>query len=205
MWMSAFSNERRGRLLNPDFAAEIKDATAERILSAAWDDAPASARLDHMLGVDVATYLPDDLLVKMDIATMAHSVEARSPLLDHHVMEFAAGLSAKQKLKGRTGKHLLKGALRGVVPDEILDRPKMGFGVPLAKWFRNDLRELPAEILLDDRAKGRGYLQVGEVERIITEHRAGASDHSLRLWVLLQLEMWQREVVDTRSAVGTLV
>jgi asparagine synthase (glutamine-hydrolysing) len=98
------------------------------------------------------------------------------------------------------GKRLLKTAMRGVVPDEILDRPKMGFGVPLARWFREDLRELPSDILLDRQATERGYIRPAEVRRIIHEHAAGEVDHSLRLWVLLQLELWHREVIDTRGA-----
>jgi len=200
MWMSAFTNERRERLLEPDFRAQIPGPTAERIITAAWHGAQATDRIDRMLAVDIETYLPADLLVKMDIATMAYSVEARSPFLDHHVMEFAASLPVSQKLRATTGKRLLKTALRGIVPDDILDRPKMGFGVPLERWFREDLRELPADILLDRDARQRGYLRAAEVERLIAEHRSGGADHSLRLWVLLQLEMWHREVVDARHA-----
>jgi len=202
MWMSAFTSDRRERLLEPDFRAQIPAPTAEEIVASAWRDANATDRLDRMLSVDIETYLPADLLVKMDIATMAYSLEARSPFLDHHVMEFAASLPVEYKLHGVSGKRLLKTALRGEVPDEILDRPKMGFGVPLARWFREDLRTLPSDVLLDREATQRGYLRRQEVERLITDHRAGNADHSLRLWVLLQLEMWHREVLDTRGAMA---
>jgi asparagine synthase (glutamine-hydrolysing) len=202
-WMSAFDRDRRARLLEPDFLAQLEGPSADEVIGDAWRSSGATDRVDQMLATDVETYLPADLLVKMDIATMAYSVEARSPFLDHHVMEFAAGLPASQKLRGMTGKRLLKTALRGVLPDEILDRKKMGFGVPLARWFREDLRELPSEVLLDRRARERGYLRSGEIERIIRQHRAGEVDHSLRLWVLLQLEMWHREVVDERSRLAT--
>jgi asparagine synthase (glutamine-hydrolysing) len=150
-----------------------------------------------MLDVDVQTYLPGDLLVKMDIATMAYSVEARSPFLDHHVMEFAAALPADLKLRGTNGKRLLKSALRGVIPDAVLDRPKMGFGVPLPRWFREDLRDLPGEILLDSGARTRTYVRREAVEQMIREHHEKTADHSLRLWVLLQLEHWHREVVES--------
>ena len=153
MWMSAFDNERRARLLEPDFLAEVGGPVAQDVLTTAWRSAKANDKIDQMLATDVETYLPADLLVKMDIATMAYSVEARSPFLDHHVMEFAASLPTSQKLRGMTGKRLLKTAMRGVVPDAILDRPKMGFGVPLERWFREELRELPSEILLDPRAR----------------------------------------------------
>jgi asparagine synthase (glutamine-hydrolysing) len=203
MWMSAFDSSRRQRLLEPEFQAELQGPSGEEAITGAWHDAQATELVDHMLAADVGTYLPADLLVKMDIATMAYSVEARSPFLDHHVMEFAASLPANQKLRGTTGKYLLKAAMRGVVPDEILDRPKMGFGVPLGRWFREDLRELPSEILLDPRSTERGYMRRSEVERLIRQHQAGEGDHSLRLWVLLQLEMWQREVVDTRTQLAS--
>jgi asparagine synthase (glutamine-hydrolysing) len=203
MWMSAFDGPRRQRLLQPEFLAELQGPSGEESITAAWDSAQADELVDHMLAADVGTYLPADLLVKMDIATMAYSVEARSPFLDHHLMEFAASLPANQKLRGTTGKHLLKAAMRGVVPDEILDRPKMGFGVPLGRWFREDLRHLPSEVLLDPRSIQRGYMRRSEIERLIKQHQAGEGDHSLRLWVLLQLEMWHREVVDSAGEMRT--
>jgi asparagine synthase (glutamine-hydrolysing) len=203
MWMSAFDNERRARLLEPEFMAGVGRPVGAEAIVDAWRSASASASVDQMLATDIETYLPADLLVKMDIATMAHSVEARSPFLDHHVMEFAASLPAALKLRGSDGKRILKTALRGTVPDEILERPKMGFGVPLARWFREELREIPSDVLLDDHARSRGYLRGSEVEKIIRQHRAGDADHSLRLWVLLQLEMWHREVLDARSTVRT--
>lgn len=153
-----------------------------------------------MLDTDVNTYLPDDLLVKMDIATMAYSVEARSPFLDHHLMEFAARVPARHKLRGTAGKVLLKYALRGIVPDEILDRAKMGFGVPLPQWFRKELRNLPAEVLLSADARVQSYLKPEAIRRMINEHHAGRADHSARLWTLLQLELWHREVVESPLA-----
>jgi asparagine synthase (glutamine-hydrolysing) len=136
----------------------------------------------------------------MDIATMAHSVEARSPFLDHCLMEFAASLPADEKLHQNAGKRLLKRALRGHIPDEIVDRPKMGFGVPLGRWFREDLRSLPEEVLLDSRTLARGYFREREVRALVDDHRAGVVDNSARLWSLLQLEMWHREVADLPPA-----
>src|SRR5262249_25039826 len=156
--------------------------------------ARADNELDRMLAADAETYLPDDLLVKVDIATMAHSLEARSPLLDHRLMEFAASLPIDQKRDGQIGKVVLRRALRNVIPPEILARPKMGFGVPLAHWFRGKLSELPADVLLDPQAVSRGYFRRGEVEDLIREHREQIANHSRRLWVLLQLEFWHREV-----------
>jgi len=200
--VSAFDRVRRQRLLTPEFAQLLDDWTPERIITDAWRDAQADDGIDRLLATDVETYLPGDLLVKMDIATMAHSVEGRSPFLDHQLMEFAAALPPGLKLDGANGKHLLKRTLARVLPAEILDRPKMGFGVPLARWFRDELRTLPEDVLLDPRTVARGYFRRGEVEALIREHQAGVADHAQRLWVLLQLEHWHREVVDVAPAVG---
>jgi asparagine synthase (glutamine-hydrolysing) len=155
-----------------------------------------------MLAVDMETYLPGDLLPKIDIATMAHSVEARSPFLDHRLLEFAAALPSGLKLAGRTGKRVLKTAMRGVVPDEILDRPKIGFGVPLEHWFRDELSELPRELLLDPSASCRGYLVGSEIERLLDEHAGGGYDHSVEIWALVQLENWHREVLEPSRALA---
>jgi asparagine synthase (glutamine-hydrolysing) len=200
MWMSAFDGVRRNQVLTPEFAASVAGSDPSSFITDVWRTSSARNRVDSMLDTDVQTYLPGDLLVKMDIATMAYSVEARSPFLDHRLMEFAASLPAHLKLKGMTGKRVLKDALRGRIPDAILDRPKMGFGVPLVRWFRDELRELPREVLLDPAAVRRGYFRRDVVERLIREHQASAADHSARLWVLLQLEFWHREVVESPRA-----
>jgi asparagine synthase (glutamine-hydrolysing) len=196
MWMSAYDEIRRRSLVTPEYAAEARGTRAEDLLIGSWTACGSEATVDRMLATDVRNYLPGDLLVKMDIATMAYSVEARSPLLDHHVMELAASMPADLKLRGLEGKRILKAALRGRVPDEVLDRPKMGFAVPLARWFREDLRSLPEDVLLDPATTGRGYFRPGAVETMIAEHRARRSDHSFRLWILLQLELWHREVLE---------
>jgi asparagine synthase (glutamine-hydrolysing) len=200
-WMTPFGDERRARLLRPELRASLDGFDATEGIHAAWAGSRASDLLDVMLDVDVHTYLPDDLLVKIDIATMAYSVEARSPLLDHEVMELAAALPADYKLNGSVTKHALKEAFRADLPDDILDRPKKGFGVPLRHWFRDELRDMPREMLLDPGARTREWLRPEEVERLIDEHRDERADHSLRLWTLLQLETWHREVVDAPAGV----
>jgi asparagine synthase (glutamine-hydrolysing) len=194
--ISAFDEVRRRRLLTPEFAASVDGHRPEEFVTAPWKHSTAHDRVDRVMDTDIQTFLPGDLLVKMDIATMAYSVEARSPFLDHQLMEFAASLPPEHKLDGTNGKRLLKSALRRVLPEEILDRRKMGFGVPLARWFRHELRELPTDVLLDPRSLERGYFRREEIECLIREHRDRVADHSLRLWVLMQLETWHREVVD---------
>jgi asparagine synthase (glutamine-hydrolysing) len=197
---SSFDEVRRRRLLTPEFASRIDDRRIESFLTTPWAESNAQGTVQKMVATDVQTYLPGDLLVKIDIATMAHSVEGRSPFLDHHLMEFAASLPMSSQVDDKGGKALLKRTLGNVLPNEILTRPKMGFGVPLARWFRDELRELPSDILLDRRALDRGYFRRAEIECLIREHQTAVADHSLRLWVLVQLEMWHREVLE--AAVG---
>ena len=134
------------------------------------------------------TYLPDDLMAKVDIASMAHGLEARSPFLDHRIVEFAAGLPIAEK----TSKRLLKRRFAGRLPPEILSRPKMGFGVPLSDWFRGPLRELARDHLSRDR----GYFRLEAVRRLLDDHVAGRADHGFRLWALVVLEAWHRVYID---------
>jgi asparagine synthase (glutamine-hydrolysing) len=148
------------------------------------------------LEVDVHTYLPGDLLTKVDIATMAHSLEARSPLLDPEVMELAASLPASLKTRGMQKKVIFRDALRGWIPDAILDRPKQGFGVPIAQWFRGELRGYVEEVLFDPVTLRRGYFRQDVTRRIFDRHVARLEDNSPRLWALVMLELWHRELVD---------
>ena len=157
---------------------------------------PHSALLDSMLDTDVNNYLPDDLLVKMDVATMAHSLEARSPFLDHKVMEFMARVPADLKLRGGESKHLLKSALRQILPDEILGRRKMGFGVPLGRWLRGSLKELLVDTVLSDRALARGYFRAASVREMVKTHLAGSDRFQYLLWDLLLLERWHQMFID---------
>jgi asparagine synthase (glutamine-hydrolysing) len=156
--------------------------------------------LDAMLEADVSYYLPDDLLVKMDVATMAHSLEARSPFLDHRLMEFMAKVPSRYKLRSGRSKYLLKSALRGILPNEILDRPKMGFGVPLGQWLRTSLRELLEDTLLGPTGLARGYFRPEAVREMVAANNAGRDDHQYLLWDLLMLEMWHRTYIDVRPA-----
>jgi asparagine synthase (glutamine-hydrolysing) len=193
-----FDADARCELVRDGLLNEHAGQASEQMLTQAWDSVRADHPTDHMMGVDIATYLPGDLLVKMDIATMAHSIEARSPFLDHELMEFAAALPVEQKLDGLHRKRILKAALRGLLPDEILDRGKMGFGIPAARWLRNELAELPAELLLDPGSSTRDYVNRGAVERLIREHQEEVVDHSGRIWSLMMLEMWHREILESR-------
>lgn len=146
--------------------------------------------------LDVETYLPGDLLLKADVASMAHSLELRSPLLDHHVVELGLALPDHLKLRGREGKQALRRAFADDLPPVVAERGKTGFGVPIGRWFREDLRELAHDLLLDRRARERGWFRPATVERLLGEHAAGRADHAHRLWCLVMLELWLRTWVE---------
>ncbi len=194
-----FDAAERRTLLDPGFAATIDPARAPGVIRAPWDSATGSSRLDVLLQTDVETYLPGDLLTKVDIATMSCSLEARSPLLDFEVMEFAASLPAALKSRLATKKRILRSAYADRLPAEILDAPKRGFGVPIGSWFRNELGGWVREMLLDG-SSGSGILDRAEVERIVTDHQAGRGDHGMKLWSLLFLTQWQREFAASPAA-----
>jgi len=154
----------------------------------------------QMMRFDAETYLPEDVLTKVDRMSMAHSIESRVPLLDNEVIEFASSLPASMKIKGGRRKHVLKEVAATLLPAEILNRPKQGFGVPLGQWFRGNLRELFADTLLAPATLQRGYFQPAFIRRVVTEHLAGTRDHTLQLWQLVVFERWHREYVDRRGS-----
>jgi len=159
--------------------------------------------LDHLsriLYVDSKTWLPNDILVKVDRMSMANSLEVRSPLLDHRVMEFAATLPSTLKYRGTTSKYFLKRHLEGRVPRDVIHRPKMGFSIPLGAWLRSDLREMAADLLLSERAVARGYFAPRRVRRLWDDHQARRRDHAHHLWALMVLELWHRLFVDQSRA-----
>jgi len=161
-----------------------------------FDTAEALDPVDAILAVDTAFYLPTDLLVKMDITSMANSLEARSPFLDHHLVAFVARLPSHLKVRRLTSKYILKRALAGIVPRENLHREKRGFAVPIGQWFRNELREFLEDHLLSSRFAQRGLFRQATVEGMIRDHVQGYADYAHHLWILLMLELWHRTFID---------
>jgi asparagine synthase (glutamine-hydrolysing) len=189
-YVSAFAPDARAEVYSDDFAAGLAGSAPEQLIADAWEDARGGDALDRMLEVDQMTYLPGDLLVKMDIASMAHSLEARSPFCDHELMELAASLPMAAKVRGETTKALLKDAVRPWLPDAIVDRPKQGFMIPMAEWLT---RDLAADVLLDPRSLERGLFREERVRELVD----GVADgHEYRLWTLVMLELWFRTYVD---------
>lgn len=197
-WIALFDEQQRAELYTPEFAAALGEPFAPQVVRVPYAESDAEDHVNRMLDVDVHTQLASALLVKMDIATMAHSLEVRSPLLDHRFMELAAGLPGSWKLQGRTTKKIFKEALRPWLPEHILHREKQGFAVPLSGWFRGALRELPGEILLDRRSLERGFFREQQLRRIVDDHLSGARNTSGKIWALIQLELWLRTFVDAQ-------
>jgi asparagine synthase (glutamine-hydrolysing) len=195
-WICHFYGDRKEALLHSQFRALLGEDDTLEILLAAYRESDAPDLADATLAADAALYLPDDLLVKVDIASMAHSLEARSPFLDHEFMEFAATIPSDLKVRGREKKIILRRALTGLLPDEILRRPKMGFGVPIDHWLRHELKDLAYDTLLSPRAQARGYFRPEVVQRYLDEHTGGRTSWHSLLWTLLMLELWHRTFVD---------
>jgi asparagine synthase (glutamine-hydrolysing) len=194
-WMTYFDAERQAQLATPALMAGVTD-DAVALLERAFDASDAPTPLERTLNVDVTTYLPDDLLVKVDIATMAHGLEGRSPLLDHHLMEYAARLPARFKVRGGEKKWLLRQLARKRLPASLVTLPKKGFGVPIDHWFRGELQGFARDVLLGPTAAGRGYYQMPFVQRMLDEHAAGTFEWHTQLWTLLMLELWLQMYVD---------
>jgi asparagine synthase (glutamine-hydrolysing) len=183
--MEVFSLERRRRLWADDVAGDVLLV-------------PERGGVTGLQLLDVRTYLPGDLLPKADVSSMAHSLELRSPLLDHRVLELGLALPDSLKTRGRTGKVALRRAFESLLPTEVSTRGKSGFGVPLGRWFREDLRELARDTLRNER----GWFRDGELQRLLGEHESGRADHGHRLWCLLMLELWVREQVEAPALVA---
>jgi asparagine synthase (glutamine-hydrolysing) len=195
-----FGADEKPALLTPDVLRLIEGPDPEARLARHFERFARLPWPSQMMRFDAETYLPEDVLTKVDRMSMAHSIESRVPLLDNEVIAFAAALPAALKIKGGRRKHVLKEVAATLLPRDILDRKKQGFGVPLGTWFRGNLRELFADTLLAPAALQRGYFQPAFVSRLVAEHLAGRRDHTLRLWQLVVFERWHRAYVDRRGS-----
>jgi asparagine synthase (glutamine-hydrolysing) len=178
------------RILNPEVFSTISEANFNHQFGVG-----NLSPLDRMIRSDISGYLPGDLLVKADIATMANGLELRSPMLDVDVVEWGISLPRTYKIKGFETKHILKDVARSLVPAELIDRPKMGFGIPRAEWLRTGLKEMVVDTLTDTTARQRGWFKTNEVNKVIETHMAGEDQDNV-LWPILMLELWARTWFD---------
>ncbi|MBI4346359.1 MAG: asparagine synthase (glutamine-hydrolyzing) [Elusimicrobia bacterium] len=186
-WIELFDDATLRSMLEPELHASLPDIH------------PPREGLDGLTTAqvfDISRYLPDDLLVKADIASMANSLEVRSPLLDRQLVEFVIRLPVDVRMPGLERKSLLREAMRGSLPGQILDRAKQGFGVPIGAWWRGPLRAFTTDVLLSSAARTRGHFLPGAVERLVRAHLTEEADHAHRIWGLMSLELWHREFID---------
>ncbi|MDQ3129212.1 MAG: asparagine synthase (glutamine-hydrolyzing) [Acidobacteriota bacterium] len=195
-WMSTFNREAKKDLYTEQFSREISSNNPSRLLEQWFAKANGSGILDAVLLTDQMTYLPNDLLVKVDIASMANSLEARSPFLDHNVIEFAASLPENVKARRTETKSFLKKIAARLVPKEVVYRRKMGFGVPIGKWFRGEMKDYVREVLLSEKSLNRGIIKSEIIEKYVREHTSAERDHAFQLWTLLMLELWFERFID---------
>ena len=188
-----FGETERASLYTPELRDSLGDRDWRAVVEEPYFASDSPDPVERTMDVDVQTYLADDLLVKMDVATMAHSLEARSPLCDHHLMELAAALPMARKVSGSEPKALFKRAVSGWLPASVVHRPKQGFMIPMRDWLRPGLA---ADLLLDPAALDRGLFAEDRVHALVAEYAEGTGGHEYRIWTLIVLELWFRTFID---------
>jgi len=197
-WTRFFGDTRLATLAQPALAAHL-GAHADADQQSAFASGSPDDLVDGAFRVDLATYLPDDLLTMADRMSMASSLEVRAPFCDHRIIEESLRLTSGDKMPGGRLKGLLKAAFAGVLPKEVLTQRKQGFMIPLGDWLRHDLRSTMDDLLAPDRVRARGLFDPYAVETLKREHLSGARTHADRLWTLMMLELWTREYLDARG------
>jgi len=195
-FMAIFNEGQRLGIYSEIMQDMIKKNGRPNVIKEQYGNSGTTDSVDSMLFSDFMTYMPGDLLPKVDITSMANSLEARSPFLDHKFLEFSAKMPSNLKIKCFANKYILKKALKGKIPDEILNREKMGFGVPVGKWFKNELKQYIYGILLSEKHIKRGHFKKDAIKRILDEHCNGRINNGAKIWDLLNLELWHRIFID---------
>ncbi len=187
-----FSGRDKYNLYNHNTREALNNSISNKIDELLEGAADIKEPIDAMVNIDFKHYLSDDLLVKMDIASMANSIEARSPFLDHKLLEFSMNIPCSFKIKNGVRKYILKRALSDILPDEILNRNKMGFSIPLIYWFRNELKGFAYQTILDNSEGIKQFFNLNYVKQLLDEHVSGRKNHAQRIWALIVFEMWYR-------------
>jgi asparagine synthase (glutamine-hydrolysing) len=201
--MSILRGPMRDRLFSPRLKADLGGYNAQEVFNRHAAKAGTDDPLALIQYIDLKTYLVGDINTKVDRASMAHSLEVREPLMDHSLVEWLATLPSSLKLRGGEGKLLLKKAMENRLPRDVLYRPKMGFAVPLARWFRGPLKQRMRDAVLGERLADTGWFESSVLARLVDEHQSGARDHSAALWSLLMFDAFQRNVLEEGSATST--
>lgn len=189
-----FTNEQKADLYTDQFKENVWQEDTYDLIGSKFDEANTKNKMDQTLYADFSAYLPEDLLVKVDIDSMAVALEGRSPFLDYEMLELTAKIPFNLKIKGfNDKKYILKEALRGFIPDKVMFRPKMGFGVPIERWFRGELKDYAYDILLSEKSIQRKLFKKEEIKKILDSHNSTTVNYSPRIWALLTLELWFRE------------
>ena len=186
--MSVIPDRIRGPLYSDTFRRELQGYDAREVFRRHAERAPSEHPLSVIQYIDMKSYLPGDILTKVDRASMAHALEVRVPILDHPLVEWISGLPPEMKLRGSEGKYLFKRALEPHVDRDILYRPKMGFAIPIVQWFRGSLREQVRERLLDGGLAESGIFDMAAMRARVDEHQSGRSNHAPMIWSLLMFE-----------------
>jgi asparagine synthase (glutamine-hydrolysing) len=186
--MGSFVEEERTALLSADVRDQV--AAGAHVRSGELDGAELREPLNQVLLMDMRLYLENDILVKLDRASMMASLEGRVPLLNNDFVEYATRLPLDVKLRGLRSKFLFKRALRGLLPDSILNRPKKGFGIPVANWFRGPLKEQMLSVLSPERVARKGFFDPVAVAALVGDHLSGRRDNRKQLWTLFVFELW---------------
>ena len=193
-WHAVFDSEMCHALLADSWLEQINGYSPTSIYRQTYK--PEMNSLDNKLYSDLAIYLPDTFLEKIDKATMAVSLEARVPILDYRLVEFASTIPTKYKLKGTKLKKIMRKAVAGLLPESIINKPKHGFAVPLDQWFRGNLRTFAQEVLYDHKTRARGYFNQTYVDELLTEHQQGREVRDEHLWLLINFELWHQRFID---------
>jgi asparagine synthase (glutamine-hydrolysing) len=202
-WMIFLGEEEGKRLYQPQLYRALNGNGATLVLERYFQQVSHLDALSQQQYVDIKTYLADDILTKVDRMSMAVSLEVRVPLLDHRIVEFALALPASQKLRHGQTKLILRRAMQGILPQAVLQKPKEGFSIPLKHWLRGPLRPMMTDLLSADSVRRRNYFVPRTVAQWMAEHLDGRANHSHRLWALMVLELWHRQVLDRRAAQAT--
>lgn len=196
-WIGVFDDELKSQIYSRDFITSADNFTTGEFFRDCLSDSNELGLIDRLLKLDTLTYLPDDLLVKVDITSMANALEARSPFLDHRLIEFVVSLPSNYKLRGLTQKYIMKKIATKIIPKENIYRTKQGFGVPIGQWFRGELKDYLCDNLLSSGFLKRGYFKSTATREMVEQHLSNKKDYGFQLWTLLMFELWHRRFMES--------